>query len=276
MAYKRLLTIQDISCVGQCSLTVALPVISACGVECSVLPSSVLSTHTGGFSGYTFRDLSEDMPAIKDHWKKEGIYFDAIYTGYLGSIKQIEYTKDIFEQSGKDICIKIVDPAMADNGVLYYGFDRAFAKKMATLCEKADYILPNITEACFMTDTEYKTSYTKDYIDLLISKLNHIGCSNIILTGVSYTENTTGVVISENGKYSYYEHNKLPRSSHGTGDIFASAFAGSFVRGKSVFESTKIAADFTYECIKFTQTLENHTYGAAFEPVLPKLIENFR
>lgn len=276
MTYKRLLTIQDISCVGQCSITVALPIISACGIECSVLPSSVLSTHTGGFTGYTFRDLSEDMPDIMKHWQKENLYFDAIYTGYLGSIKQIEYTKDIFEQSGKAVCIKIVDPAMADNGSLYYGFNNEFAKNMATLCQKADYILPNITEACFMTDTEYKTKYNKDYIELLINKLNGIGCKNIILTGVSYSEKTTGVVISENGSYLYYEHEKHPKSSHGTGDVFASAFTGSFIRGKSLYESAKIAADFTYECIKFTQTLENHTYGAAFEPVLPKLIYNFR
>ncbi len=276
MTYKRLLTIQDISCVGQCSITVALPIISACGIECSVLPSSVLSTHTGGFSGYTFRDLSEDMPAIKNHWKKEGIYFDAIYTGYLGSTKQIEYTKDIFAESGKDGCTKIVDPAMADNGVMYYGFDEAFAKDMASLCAKADYILPNITEACFMTDTEYKTAYDKDYINLLINKLNAIGCKNIILTGVSYSDNTTGVVVSQNFGYDYYEHQRIPRNSHGTGDVFASAFVGSFVRGKSVYTAAKIAADFTYECIKFTHTLDNHTYGAAFEPVLPKLIENFR
>ena len=276
MTYKRLLTIQDISCVGQCSITVALPIISACGIECAVLPSSVLSTHTGGFSGYTFRDLSEDMPSIMKHWQKENLYFDAIYTGYLGSVKQIEYTKDIFEQCGKDICIKIVDPAMADNGIMYGGFDNTFAKHMATLCKKADYILPNITEACFMTDTEYKTSYDKSYIDLLISKLNEIGCMNIILTGVSYSDKTTGVVISENGSYYYYEHEKHPKSSHGTGDVFASAFTGAFVRGKTVFDSAKIAADFTYECIKFTQTLDNHTYGAAFEPVLPKLIDNFR
>lgn len=276
MTYKRLLTIQDISCVGQCSITVALPIISACGVECSVLPSSVLSTHTGGFSGYTFRDLSEDMPAIKNHWKKEGLFFDAIYTGYLGSTKQIDYTKEIFSECGKDDCIKIVDPAMADNGVMYYGFENEFAKDMAGLCTKADYILPNITEACLMTDIEYKTNYTSDYINLLIDKLNTIGCSNIILTGVSYSENTTGVVVSQNSGYDYYEHEKIPRNSHGTGDVFASAFVGSFVRGKSVFDSAKIAADFTYECIKFTHTLDNHTYGAAFEPVLPKLIENFR
>ena len=150
MSYKKLLTIQDISCVGQCSLTVALPIISACGIETAVLPSAVLSTHTAGFSGYTFRDLTEDMPAIKDHWIKENIKFDAIYTGYLGSTKQIDYVADIFDSVGVDGCIKAVDPAMADNGKLYPGFDEEFVKAMKGLCGKADYLIPNITEASFL------------------------------------------------------------------------------------------------------------------------------
>ena len=152
MSYKKILTIQDISCVGQCSLTVALPIISACGIETCVLPSAVLSTHTAGFSGYTFRDLTEDMPAINEHWKKEGIKFSAIYTGYLGSTKQIEYVETIFNDAASEDCVKVVDPAMADNGNLYPGFDKAFVEAMKGLCGKADYIVPNITEACFLTD----------------------------------------------------------------------------------------------------------------------------
>ena len=168
MSYKRVLTIQDISCVGQCSLTVALPIISACGVETCVLPSAVLSTHTGGFTGYTFRDLTEDMPSIKDHWVKEEIKFDAIYTGYLGSTKQIEYVADIMAAVGTDACVKVVDPAMADNGKLYYGFDMEFVEAMKGLCGKADYVIPNITEACFLTGVEYKEEYDRAYVDLLL------------------------------------------------------------------------------------------------------------
>ena len=137
MSYKKILTVQDISCVGQCSLTVALPIISACGVETAVLPSAVLSTHTAGFKGYTFRDLSDDMPDICAHWQKEGITFDAIYTGYLGSQKQIEYVKNIFGSVANGNCVKVVDPAMADNGSLYPGFDRDCAKAMASLCAEA-------------------------------------------------------------------------------------------------------------------------------------------
>jgi len=272
MSYKKILTIQDISCVGQCSLTVALPIISACGIETCVLPSAVLSTHTAGFSGYTFRDLTEDMPSIKEHWMKEGIKFDAIYTGYLGSTKQIEYVEDIFASTASENCVKIVDPAMADNGNLYPGFDEAFVEAMKGLCKVADYVIPNITEACFLTGVEYKETYDRAYIDELLEKLTALGCKNIIFTGISYAEGKTGVVVLENGEYSYYEHDKLGKGCHGTGDVYASAFVGAFMRGKSAYEAAKIAADYAVECIKETAKLDNHWYGASFEPALGKLI----
>ena len=273
MAYNKILTIQDISCVGQCSLTVALPIISACGIETCVLPSAVLSTHTAGFSGYTFRDLTEDMPAIKDHWVKEGIRFDAIYTGYLGSTKQIDYVADIFDSVGSDRCVKIVDPAMADNGNLYPGFDAEFVEAMKKLCGKADFVIPNITEACFLTGVEYKTQYDRAYIDTILEKLTALGCRNVIFTGISYEEGQTGVVVYENGNYAYYQHEKLSNSCHGTGDIYASAFVGALVRGKTAYDAARIAADYTVECIKATAQLDNHWYGAAFEPVILKLIQ---
>lgn len=273
MPYPKVLTIQDISCVGQCSLTVALPIISACGIETCVLPSAVLSTHTAGFSGYTFRDLTDDMPDIKNHWVKEGITFDAIYTGYLGSTKQIDYVADIFDTTAADMCVKIVDPAMADNGMLYPGFDTEFVEAMKGLCGKAHYILPNITEACLLTGTEYKTEYDRAYIDELLKKLLALGCENVIFTGISYAKGKTGVVVMENGEYSYYEHDFLPNSCHGTGDIYASAFTGALVRGKSAYDAAKIAADYTVECIKATAQEEDHWYGAKFEPVLIKLIQ---
>ena len=272
--YRRVLSVQDISCVGQCSLTVALPILSACGAETCVLPSAVLSTHTGGFSGFTFRDLTEDMPAILAHWQKEGIDFDAIYTGYLGSTKQIDYVKAIFDGVAAEGCVRVVDPAMADHGKLYTGFDMAFVEAMKTLCGKADYLIPNLTEACFLTDTPYTETYDRAYIDTLLEKLLALGCKNVIFTGVSYKQGTTGVVVMENGNYSYYEHELLPNSCHGTGDIYASAFVGALMRGKTAFDAAKIAADYAVECIRYTGTLENHWYGAAFEPVLPKLIRS--
>ena len=273
MSYKKVLTIQDISCVGQCSLTVALPIISACGIETCVLPSAVLSTHTPGFRGYTFRDLTEDMPSIKEHWMKENIKFETIYTGYLGSTKQIEYVEDIFRSVGSETCIKIVDPAMADNGKLYPGFDEAFVEAMKGLCGVADYVIPNITEACFLTGVAYKEEYDRAYIDLLLEKLVTLGCKNIIFTGISYVPGKTGVVVCEDGNYSYYEHEKLGNSCHGTGDVYASAFVGALMRGKTAYEAAKIAADYVVECIKETVKLDNHWYGVAFEPVLGKLIE---
>ena len=273
MSYKKILTIQDISCVGQCSLTVALPILSACGLETCVLPSAVLSTHTAGFTGYTFRDLTEDMPGICAHWVKEGIRFAAIYTGYLGSTQQIQYVADIMDATGSEGCVKVVDPAMADNGKLYPGFDGEFVEAMKELCAKADYIVPNITESCFLTGLEYKTVYDKAYIDAHLQALKALGCKNIILTGVSYRPGKTGIVVLENGLEQYYEHDLLPNSCHGTGDIYASSFVGALIRGKDAYTAAKIAADYTMECIKATAEEENHWYGAKFEPVLGKLIQ---
>ena len=243
MEYKRILTIQDISCVGQCSLTVALPILSACGVETGILPSAVLSTHTAGFTGYTFRDLTDDMPAIKDHWVKEGIRFSAVYTGYLGSTKQVAIVADIMAATGDETCVKVVDPAMADNGKLYPGFDDAYVEAMKGLCAKADFVVPNITESCFLTGIEYKTAYDKAYIDAHIEALTKLGCKNIILTGVSYRPGKTGIEVVENGVRQYYEHDFLPNSCHGTGDIYASAFVGALMRGKTAYDAAAIAAN---------------------------------
>ena len=185
MDYKRILTVQDISCVGQCSLTVALPILSAAGHETAILPSAVLSTHTAGFSGYTFRDLTEDLPGITAHWNKEGIRFQTIYTGYLGSAEQIAAVKEIFRTCAAEGCVSIVDPAMADNGKLYPGFDMAFVEQMKTLAFQADIILPNITEACLLTGWPYREQYDESYIKGLLDSLRSAGAKTIVLTGVS-------------------------------------------------------------------------------------------
>ncbi len=273
MDYKRILTIQDISCFGQCSLTVALPILSACGVETVILPSAVLSTHTGGFTGFTFRDLTDDIPKIAAHWKKEGIDFDAIYTGYLGSEKQIDMVTDIFKTLSRPNGIKIVDPAMADNGKLYYGFDQAYADAITRLCKEADYVLPNITEVCFMTGLEYKEKYDEAYVNKALDALDAIGIKNVILTGVSYDDETTGVVVKLGDKTDYYKHRKLPVGSHGTGDVFASAFSGALLRGRSEYDSARIAANYTLRCIENSAGDDNHRYGAKFETAIPYLIE---
>ena len=271
MEHKRILTLQDISCVGQCSLTVALPVISACGVEAAVLPSAVLSTHTApGFSGFTCRDLTEDMPAIAAHWQAKGITFDAFYTGYLGSAEQIDHALAI-KRSCCAEGLLIADPAMADGGALYVGFDAAFVQEMKRLCAAADYILPNLTEACLLTDTPYPAEgYDADFITALLEKLGALGCKNIILKGISYREGSMGIEVWQQGARSYYEHEKLDRSRHGTGDIYASAFVGALMRGKDAYQAAAIAADYAVACIRATE--DEHWYGTRFESVLGELI----
>ena len=273
MSYKRILTIQDISCVGQCSLTVALPILSAAGLETAILPSAVLSTHTAGFTGYTFRDLADDIPKIAAHWRKEKIGFEAIYTGYLGSISQIDMVKDIFAKLLNPGGLTVVDPAMADNGKLYPAFDAEYANAMKSLCFGADVILPNITEACYLADEEYRETYDEKYITGLLEKLAARGAKTIVLTGVGYAPDKTGVAVWENGKLSYYEHKKIAQGSHGTGDVYASAYVGALVRGKSSFDAAKIAADYTVACIENTNGDPDHWYGVKFEPVLGKYIE---
>lgn len=269
---KRVLTIQDISCFGQCSLTVALPIISACGFETSVVPSSVLSTHTTGFKNFTFRDLSEDLPKINKHWVSEKIFFDAIYTGYLGSVKQIDYVIDFIDSVLKKDGLVIIDPAMADNGKLYPLFNDEYVKAMKKLINIADYILPNITEACFLTNTEYKEIYDEQYIILLADKLKALGAKNVILTGVSFAEDELGVYVFTKSSSSYYKHERIKKGSHGTGDVYASCFVGALLNDKNPYEAAKIAADYVVKCIKLTQKDPNHAYGVKFEPLLKDLI----
>ena len=273
MNYNRVLTIQDISCLGQCSLTVALPILSACGQETVILPSALLSTHSGGFKDFTFRDLTDDIPAIQKHWQKEGIHFDAIYTGYLGSIPEIHYVSDILDTMGNSHCVKIVDPAMADHGKLYSHFTSEYAAEMTSLCQKADIIIPNMTEACMMTGLPYRETYDRHFVMSVLEALRSIHMKTIILTGISYDEATTGVVLYEGDNFTYYSHKKLAKNSHGTGDIFASAFTGASLSGKTLQEACKIAADFVLACMENTQDDPDHWYGVKFEPMLGKLIE---
>lgn len=170
------------------------------------------------------------MPAIEKHWQKENIRFDAVYTGYLGSAKQIAYVESIARNCLEKDGLLIVDPAMADNGKLYPGFDAAFVDEMKKLAAKADYLLPNLTEACLLADEEYKTSYDRAYIEKLSEKLTALGAKTVVLTGVGYDAGKTGVVVFSDGKYEYYEHEKIAEGCHGTGDIYASAFTGALLR----------------------------------------------
>ncbi len=273
MKYNRVLTIQDISCLGQCSMTVALPILSVCGQETCILPSAVLSTHTGGFSRPAIRDLTEDLPGIQAHWQQEQISFDAIYTGYLGSTKQIGYVADILDTMLVSGGRTIVDPAMADHGKLYAGFDQAYVDAMRGLCQKADVILPNVTEGAMLAGMEYREDHDEAYVGEMIRRLHDLGCKCIALTGVGIRPGETGVLISGAGIQSHYSHARLSRSFHGTGDAFAAAFVGAWMGGKSMPEAAEIAADFVCRCIQNTMAYPEHWYGTRFETALPYLMD---
>lgn len=268
----RILTVQDISCVGQCSITVALPIVSAFGIETCILPGAILSTHTGGFKGFTFRDLSDDMPAIYRHWEKEKIDFDAVYTGYLGNAKQVdcilEISKKLLKKGGK----LIVDPAMADYGKLYTGFDLAFVREMKRLCACADYVLPNLSEAAFLLQKPYiAEGYDKTYVEDVCKELCALGAKNVVLTGVSFEQSKLGVAVYDGKKTEYYFNDREKRNSHGTGDVFASAFTGSLLTGASLYDAAGFAADFTVKAIQ--ETPEDHVYGVRFEKAIPMITQ---
>ena len=276
---KRILTIQDISCVGKCSLTVALPVISAFGVETSVLPTAVLSTHTA-FNGFTFRDLTDDLVDIKNEWKRQNIGFDAIYTGYLGSFRQLNIVSDLFDDFKDNNNFILVDPVMADNGVLYKGFDTKFAKAMSQLCKKADIIVPNLTEASFMLNVPYVASgYSEQYIKDLLRRLTDLGSKQAVLTGVNLGNNELGVYgfDAEKNDYFYYFREHISKSFHGTGDVFASSLCGALSINKELEDALKIAVDFTVESIIKTINNPNHNwYGVEFESAIPYLINKIK
>lgn len=266
---KRIVSIQDISCFGQCSLTVALPILSAYGIETAILPSSILSTHTGGFTGFTVHDLTEEMPKIVDHWHRENITFDAIYTGYIGDVRQfdtIKDTKKLLNEGG----MLLVDPAMADYGKLYSALDVSIVEGMRTIVKEADLILPNLTEAAFLLDVEYKEQYTREEVDKILKSLCEMGAKTAVLTGVSYESERLGVSAynKETGEKQEYFAKRVPKSFHGTGDVFASVTIANILNGKDTYDSIKDACDFVVSCIKNTMKDPGHTYGVKFEEML--------
>ena len=272
---KRILTIQDISCLGKCSTTVALPLISAMGIETVILPTAMLSTHTM-FSGFTVKDLSDQIRPIAQHWKNENVHFDAIYTGYLGTIEEIEMIRELIREFRTEDTLIFVDPAMADNGKLYPAFDLAYAKANAGLCSDADVIVPNITEASFMVDMPYLETYDEDYIREMLQKLSALGAKTSVLTGVSLSEGKTGVMgyDTEKKQYFSYQNQRIPATYHGTGDIFSSVAVGAVLNDLPWAEAFKLAADYTADTISVT--LENPKkpwYGVDFEATIPQLVK---
>ena len=270
---KKIVTMQDISCVGKCSLTVALPVISAMGIETSVLPTAVLSAHTM-FSNVTFHDLTDELNPIMEHWKKENFRFDAVYTGYLGSFRQLKIAEQLFDEFGQGLCI--VDPCMADNGKLYTGFSPEFPKAMAALCAKADVICPNMTEASLLLGIPYREEYDEAYVKDVLKQLCALGCKAAVITGTVLHPGKIGAYAydSVNDVYTCVETPEESTRFHGTGDLWASVFTGALVRGLSFEKAMYIACEFIRASIARTLAEENHnTYGVNFEQAIPYLLE---
>ena len=275
---KRIVTIQDISCVGKCSLTVALPIISAMGIETAVIPTAVLSTHTA-FKNFTYKDLTNDLPKIANHWKQEKFEFDGIYTGYLGSIEQIDMLKEFFKQFKTSENFIFIDPVMADNGKLYAGFDTNFVKEMKELCKMADIIVPNLTEASYMLEKEYKESYSEQEIKNMLIELSDLGSKYVVLTGVSFKNNELGVMSynKETNKFFTYFKEKVPAKYHGTGDIFASTLVGAITNNSTLEDGLKIAVDYVWKTINDTyKTNKEDAYGVNFETKIPYLIDRIK
>ncbi len=271
---KRIITMQDISCIGKCSLTVALPILSAMGIETAILPTAILSTHTM-FKGFTFHDLTNEIQPILDHWKKEQFHFDAIYTGYLGSFEQLNIAKNMIAQKDKN-SIVLIDPCMADSGKLYTGFTNEFVQGMKEYCSNANIICPNITEACLLLGHPYHENYTEQEIQQMLKELCMLGSDIAILTGISFDKETIGAYAydASQNAYHFYKTKKEPVSFHGTGDIWASTLTGALVNGKTIKTAIMIACEYVRESIHLTLQEENHNiYGTNFEQAIPYLIQ---
>ena len=271
---KRVFAVNDMSGIGKCSLTAALPIISAAGVECDPIPTAILSTHTGNISGYTFRDLTSDLENYAAHWKKIGIIPDTVYSGYLASTEQIGFVVKLISDFARKDTLVIVDPAMADSGTLYAGFDSSFAGKMKELCKKADVITPNVTEACILTDTEYSENISSELTESLIEKLSVISKKFVILTGVSDKPGKTGCCVFDksSGVKRFFSTDSCEGTYYGTGDIFTSVLTALMTRGCNVFESAERAVDFTYKAVYETFKEGTDTrLGIAFEKFLADL-----
>ncbi len=269
---RKILAIHDISCIGRCSLTVALPILSAAGLETSVLPTAVLSTHTGNFPGFTFRDLTEDIIPITNHWKSLNIKFKSIFTGYLGSYSQIELVSKIIDEFSSKNTFVMIDPVMGDDGKLYSNLTPDFAKGFRKLCSKAQVITPNLTEAALLLEMPYpETNYSENDIKSILKKLSLLGPEKIVLTGVSFDDNDLGCALydASSDKYDFIFEKKVDGFYHGTGDVFSSSLLAGLMNNHSLSSAAAAAVGFTADAIKRTQKTGGETrYGVNFEDTL--------
>ncbi len=263
---KRILTMQDLSCVGQCSLTVALPILSRYGIETCVLPTAVLSNHTM-FNGWSYLDLTPEIPAIYENWKNNSVKFEAFLLGYLGKAELMDLAEKCFDEFSAEGAPVIIDPVFADNGMLYGGFDLNYVAEMRSLIKRADIILPNVTEACFLTETEYQEDHGEKFIKGLAEKLYNLTGKTVIITGLE-EGGKIGEYILSGGRAERVLLPKEPQKRHGTGDIFASVFTAHYLAGNSLSASCEAARRFVIDCLKATDP--SHFYGVNFEEVLKR------
>ena len=280
---KRVAAIHDISCFGKCSLTVALPILSAAGIETPVIPTAVLSTHTGGFTGFTYRDLTDDIRPVANHWSELGLEFNAVYTGFLGSFEQIDIVSDCCDlikktSESKNIStLFIVDPVMADAGKLYSIFPDDFPKEMRKLCEKADIIVPNVTEAALLLDIPYNSGpHTEKEINSMLVSLSDLGPERVVITGVDYGNGRLGAASynAVTSETAFASSEKIDPMYHGTGDVFASALLAALLHDASLAQSCETAVRFTVDAIKRTKEAGTDCrFGVNFEEGLPELLK---
>ena len=271
---KRVATIQDFSCAGRCSLTVALPILSAAGIECCAVPTAVLSTHTGGFGNIAVRDLSDSLLPIAERWSDIGMTFDVIYTGYLSGEEQVDTVLRFIDMFRTPDTKVVVDPVMGDNGSLYRGFADDYPSHMARLCSAADVIVPNLTEAALLTGLPYNAAPNRDEAAALLKALKALGAKSAVLTGIHFEEGTLGACCEdENGTFGYLYEHLVPDSYHGTGDIFASVLTAGLALGYPLQEACRIACRFTTACIAETAKHPEHDkrFGVLFELLLGDL-----
>jgi len=275
---KRVAAIHDISGFGKCSLTVALPILSAAGIETAVVPTAVLSTHTGGFTGFTYRDLTDDLRPFAAHWKSLNLRFDALYSGFLGSFEQLEIVSEMFDLFREKDNLILVDPVMADNGTLYKIFPPEFPQGMRKLCAKADIIVPNLTEAALMLGEPYVDGiYTKDYIERMLKKLSEIGPKKVVLTGVYFDDKQLGAATYDatSDAISYAFADRIEGYYHGTGDVYGSALLAALLNGFDLAAAAQIAVNYTRASIWRTYEAKTDLrFGVDFERGLPQLIKD--
>lgn len=272
MSTPKVAAIHDMSGFGRCSLTVAIPVLSAMGVQCCPLPTAFLSTHTGGFQGYTFLDMTDEMPKVAEHWKSLGLIFDAVYSGFMGSERQMDIVLRFYRELCGEKGIFVVDPVMGDHGVRYQTYTDGMCAAMASMAVQADVITPNLTEAAFLLGESYEVlaDIREDFAPL-VKRLSLDRERSVVLTGVSTSPETIGAACYDrkSGEFRVIETARVPGEYHGTGDIFTSVLTGALVKGATLPEATAQAVEFVRACAarSYPQNTPRRE-GVDFEPLL--------